>query len=37
MQMKNFEDFEIWKDARLLNPGNLSTVKRFEIFERLSL
>ena len=31
MQVKNFEDLEIWKDARLLTRGSLSTYKGLEI------
>ncbi len=34
MQVKKFEDLEIWKDARRVNTGNLSTNKRFEILKR---
>ena len=37
MQVKNFEDLEIWKDARALNAGNLSTDKRFEILKGFRL
>lgn len=34
MRVENFEDLEIWKDARAFNTGNLSSDKRPEIFKR---
>jgi hypothetical protein len=33
MKVKNFEDLEIWKDARALTRGIFPADERFEIFE----
>ena len=35
MQVKNFEDLEIWKDARALTRGIYQLTKRFKIRKRL--